>query len=121
MTYTYDVFGNRKTMTDEKGVTAEYNYNAANEVEDVNGVICEHDKNGNLTLNGRLKFVYNADNRLQTVQDDSGTELGKYGLLTGTPKDKYPKYSVYFITEPLLLIKLLKRTKAGHPTGTGES
>ena len=77
--YTYDPAGNRKT---DDLVTGEWQYNDNNQLKTYGGVSVNYDLNGSLkdkTENGQtLTFVYNIENRLSEVRDNSQSTLAKY-------------------------------------------
>ncbi|MFC9598740.1 DNRLRE domain-containing protein [Peribacillus butanolivorans] len=78
--YTYDAVGNRLTKKVTKGSTVTtntYTYDAANQLSTNNGPSVSHDKNGNLTNDGKRTFVYDAQDRLIEVKEGT-TSLGKY-------------------------------------------
>ncbi|WP_336864602.1 DNRLRE domain-containing protein [Peribacillus frigoritolerans] len=78
--YTYDAVGNRLTKIITKGsnmTTHTYTYDAANQLATNNGASISHDKNGNLTNDGKRTFVYDAQDRLMEVKEGA-TSLGKY-------------------------------------------
>ncbi|MGC4379155.1 RHS repeat-associated core domain-containing protein [Fictibacillus sp. Mic-4] len=78
--YTYDEVGNRLSKKVTKGstvITDEYTYDAANQLTAINGKSVTHDKNGNLTNDGKRTYVYDAEDRLIEVKEGS-TSVAKY-------------------------------------------
>ena len=68
--YAYDPVGNRLSLTTSNGSTS-YEYDAANRLTSVNGVVYTWDNNGNLLSDGLRSYAYDHANRL--VQVVSGT------------------------------------------------
>jgi len=78
--YTYDAVGNRLTKKVTKGstiTTETYNYDAANQLTSINGTNIAHDKNGNVTSDGKRTYSYDAEDRLIEVKE-GGTSIAKY-------------------------------------------
>jgi RHS repeat-associated protein len=78
--YTYDAVGNHLTKKATKGSTVTtdtYTYDAANQLKSINGSPVTHDQNGNLTSDGKLTYIYDAQDRLIEVKQGT-TSLGKY-------------------------------------------
>ena len=77
--FTYDAVGNRLTDT----ITSEiWVYNQNNELESYDNTSYEYDANGNMTkktVNGvATLFFYNMEDRLERVEDESGTIIAQY-------------------------------------------
>jgi RHS repeat-associated protein len=76
--YTYDRVGNRLTSSN----ASDWTYTANNELQSYNGVTFQYDLNGNATQkndNGAIQnFVYNEEDRLEEVKDDTGTLIATY-------------------------------------------
>ena len=78
ITYDYDLLGNKKTRTELNVGTTTYDYNAANEITNVNGTpTYTFDRNGNMITSGNFTFVYNAENQLVRILQ-SGVEKARY-------------------------------------------
>ncbi|WP_144551291.1 DNRLRE domain-containing protein [Peribacillus simplex] len=78
--YTYDAVGNRLTKKTTKGTaidTNSYTYDTANQLSTINGTTITHDKNGNLTNDGKRTLVYDAEDRLVEVKEGT-TTVAKY-------------------------------------------
>jgi YD repeat-containing protein len=77
--FTYDGAGNRLTATDTAGQWA---YNDNNELEGYDDVSFQYDANGNMvekSVNGVVtRFFYNLEDRLERVEDGSGTVIASY-------------------------------------------
>jgi RHS repeat-associated protein len=76
--YTYDDVGNRLTKTVDS-VTETYNYiSGSNKLDTVDGTTSyTYDNNGNITNIGNRVLIYNQNNRLIRVEENS-TPLGEY-------------------------------------------
>ncbi|MFY0801949.1 RHS repeat-associated core domain-containing protein [Peribacillus frigoritolerans] len=57
--------------------TNSYTYDAANQLSSINGTTITHDKNGNLTNDGKRILVYDAEDRLVEVKEGT-TSVAKY-------------------------------------------
>ncbi|MED3790299.1 hypothetical protein P4576_24350 [Peribacillus frigoritolerans] len=57
--------------------TNSYTYDAANQLSSINGTTITHDKNGNLTNDGKRILVYDAEDRLVEVKEGT-TKVAKY-------------------------------------------
>jgi YD repeat-containing protein len=77
ISYTYDVRGNRKTMT-KGSTTTNYDHDKANQLISIDGVSLAYDANGNMTSDGTNGYTYNAENQLTTVKNASGTTIANY-------------------------------------------
>ncbi|MBD8591127.1 RHS repeat-associated core domain-containing protein [Peribacillus simplex] len=55
----------------------DYTYDAANQLSSINGTTITHDKNGNLTNDGKRILVYDAEDRLVEVKEGT-TSVAKY-------------------------------------------
>jgi len=79
-TYTYDPVGNRLSSSD---TTSDWSYNNNNELESHDDTSYVYDTNGNVTqktTNGTVtSFFYNIEDRLERVEDGSGTIIATYG------------------------------------------
>jgi len=77
--FTYDAVGNRKTAAD---TTGDWDYNQNNELEGYDDIAYVYDANGNMTQKSVAgvitKFFYNPENRLERVEDGSGTVIATY-------------------------------------------
>ncbi len=77
--FTYDKVGNRLTSADTSG---NWDYNDNNELQGFDDITYQHDSNGNTISriqNGvGQHYIYNLENRLQRVEDDSGTTIASY-------------------------------------------
>ena len=81
--YTYDAVGNRKTQESLVGgslTTDSYNYDLANRLTDVNGVLYTWDDNGNLRNDGVNTYGYDLANRLVTLTGPSSVSYAYNGL-----------------------------------------
>ncbi|OGO78122.1 MAG: hypothetical protein A2Y23_01575 [Clostridiales bacterium GWB2_37_7] len=95
ITYQFDLLGNRtqKSVITGTTTTTNYEYNAANEITNVNGIQqYTHDYNGNMTGAYGYTYIYNAENQLIRI-DLSGAEIARYeydskGLRTHYYKDR---------------------------------
>jgi len=82
--YTYDAVGNRKTQTAFIGgltSTTTYNYDHANRLTDVNGVMYVYDNNGNLLNDGVNTYAYDSANRLKTLSGQGNNATYTYNGL----------------------------------------
>ncbi len=82
--YTYDAVGNRKTQQSlVSGVLTNdaYNYDIANRLTDVNGVLYPWDDNGNLRNDGVNTYGYDSANRLKTLTGPSVNAAYSYNGL----------------------------------------
>jgi RHS repeat-associated protein len=73
--YTYDAVGNRLSLVTSSGSTS-YEYDAANRLTSVNGVVYTWDNNGNLLNDGVRTYAYDHANRLTSVT--SGTVITQF-------------------------------------------
>jgi RHS repeat-associated protein/CSLREA domain-containing protein len=81
--YTYDAVGNRKTQESLVGGSLtpdSYNYDLANRLTDVNGVLYTWDANGNLRNDGVNTYGYDLANRLVTLTGQSSANYSYNGL-----------------------------------------
>jgi RHS repeat-associated protein len=60
--------------------TSSYNYDDANHLTDVNGVLYDWDANGNLLSDGANTYAYDSANRLKTITGDSTANFAYNGL-----------------------------------------
>ncbi|MEC1743604.1 RHS repeat-associated core domain-containing protein, partial [Schinkia azotoformans] len=69
ISYQYDPYGNRLTIT-KNGTTTTYKYDTANQISSVNGSagIYQYDQNGNQIRDDRHKYYYDSSNRLSYVE-----------------------------------------------------
>jgi len=75
--WTYDAVGNRLTETRPTG-TANYTYNAADELTSGGGVSYSYDQNGNQTSAGSRTFAYDLADRLTSTTSGSSTTSYTY-------------------------------------------
>jgi YD repeat-containing protein len=81
--YTYDAVGNRKTqarMISGLLSTDSYNYDHANRLTDVNGVLYAWDNNGNLLNDGVNTYAYDSANRLTSITGATTASFAYNGL-----------------------------------------
>jgi YD repeat-containing protein len=82
--YKYDPVGNLLSMSMPSGQKNTFTYNDDNQIATINGSAsaASYDANGNLTaltVNGKsYRYVYDAANRLKTVQDGAGATIASY-------------------------------------------
>ncbi|MCA1066128.1 DNRLRE domain-containing protein (plasmid) [Rossellomorea sp. AcN35-11] len=77
VSYTFDEFGNRLTMTKD-GETTNYEYDAANQLQSVDGVERIYDENGQTLSDGERNYTFNPEGSIQEVRTDSDILLGHY-------------------------------------------
>jgi len=77
--YSYDEVGNRLTSA---STTAQWQYNANNELQSYNGTSYQYDANGNTTnqTNGTnsTNYIYNVEDRLVRVEGGTGSLIAEY-------------------------------------------
>lgn len=76
-TYAFDGIGNRTSATEDT-TTVNYTANSLNQYTAVGTNSLTHDADGNLTNDGTKKYVYDAENRLVQVIDQSDVEIASY-------------------------------------------
>lgn len=78
-TYTYDAAGNRLSAVEPSGSTTA-TYDAANQLLTRNGLLIQHDANGNLLSDGTQSYTYDALDRLvQVTRGITTTTFGYNG------------------------------------------
>jgi YD repeat-containing protein len=92
VSYAYDNNGNRTSMTDKSGTT-QFSYDTQNRLiavyfPNINPVVYTYDKTGNIIKieypdHSTVSYVYNIDNKLETVTDSTGITTYAYYSNTG--------------------------------------
>jgi RHS repeat-associated protein len=115
--YTYDAVGNRLSLVTSSGSTS-YEYDAANRLTSVNGVVYTWDANGNLLNDGVSTYTYDHADRLTQVANGTlTTEFAYNGVGDRVAKTVDGVTTDYVLDPAAGLTQVLQETTNGQTTG----
>jgi len=115
--YAYDAVGNRLQFTDHVSRITHYEYDAANRLTSVNGVVYTWDANGNLLSDGLRSYSYDHANRLvQVVSGTLTTDFAYNGAGDRVARTVDGVTTDYVLDPAAGLTQVLQETTAGQTT-----